>query len=223
MKTLLVALAVLGTPAAASAADLSGTWAVKSTFGSQIDYTLVCVFKSVGGSIVGPCANTQGPTLRTTGRTTATGMSFKYFTNYNGGGVYLKFRGANQPDGSVRGVVDAGSSTGQFEATRLSGAPAGQTATWKVDVAIGDDLHYLLVCTFRPDGDRLDGPCVATEGPTLRTTGTVDGSRIRFGYDTQFRDRSVHVAYSGTLLDDGSLQGAIDSGSGTGRFTATRR
>ena len=214
------ALVSLAVPAAALAADLSGTWLVQAAPAGQQAAKLVCILQADGQNLFGPCAAVQGRILPTTGHTDGNLMEFKYSTDYNGSGVRLDYTGRVQPDGKVKGPVTTGAATGLFVATQVQNSESEHTKTWTVDSRIGPQFKYLLVCTFKSSGERFRGPCVATDGPTLRTTGTLNGTTIEFGYDLGTAGQPAHVAYAGSIQPDGTLSGTIRGG---GTFTASRQ
>ncbi len=222
-KLLALGIATLGLPASGLAADFSGAWVIKSHPSPGLDFTLLCVITANGVSVSGPCVSTQGTPLHTSGHLSETKMRFKYSTDYNGSGVRLDYSGLVQPNGTVNGTVNAGSSNGGFNATKLIGSAADHSATWKVDVNINDQFKYVLVCTFRSEGERISGPCAVAQGSTLQASGTADASHLRLAYDTVYEGKPVHVDYTGTLQTDGSLAGAVKAGTAAGTFTAARQ
>ncbi len=113
-KMLIAAVLALGTPPAASAADLSGTWAVKTDLGPRFKYTLLCALSADSGHLSGPCAATTGPILRSAGHLVGDRMRFGYDTDYNGSGPHLDYRGTVQPGGTVKGTVENRLATGAF-------------------------------------------------------------------------------------------------------------
>ncbi len=121
MKKLLLAAAVLSlAPAVATAADESGVWRVNGDFGGAITYTITCSLKEdASGAITGDCTDPQGGTdPKVKGAATATSVEFAYDTTYQGAPVHLDYKGDVQPDGSLKGTIDAGGPQGAFTATR---------------------------------------------------------------------------------------------------------
>ena len=222
-RTLAIALVALGAPIAASAADLSGTWAVNGDFGSKLRYTLVCVLKSDGQALSGPCATIQGRARRTGGHLDGDKMTFSYTTDYNGSGEHLTYSGAVQPDGVVKGVVDTGGSKGEFQATPLTGAVAGQSTPYKLDVTLDTGLAFTVICTLKTQGSGLNGFCAVVAGSTLQTTGSSDGTNVTLSYDTEYQGHPVHDDYMGAVQPNGSLKGVIKAAGDSGTFTATRQ
>ncbi len=222
--TFLAALAApLATLPSAKAADLAGTWLLNSDVGGQSE-THLCVLKANQTAVGGSCTGTQGHNLKTTGHTDDDGtMHLKYATDYNGSGVHLEYSGKPGPGGVVKGSVTTGSANGVFVATPLVKSADGQSQSWKIDVNLSASFRYLLVCTFHTSGSRFRGPCTATDGPTLPTSGTTDGATMTLGYDTAVQNKLTSVSYTGSLQPDGSLKGAVKAGSAAGSFTAQRQ
>jgi hypothetical protein len=121
LKKLLIAAAAALTlaPAAAFAADESGAWTVSADFGGAIQYKITCTLKEDGAVITGECTDPQGgPVSQVKGTATATAVEFAYDTTYQGSPIHLDYKGDVQPDGSLKGAIDAGGPQGTFTATR---------------------------------------------------------------------------------------------------------
>ena len=102
-------------------------------------------------------------------------------------------------------------------------ASADQSGAWKLSVKVGD-MTIPVTCNFTQSGAALSGTCARSDAPEApaATTGTVDGSAIKFAYDVKFQDMPLHVAYTGAVQGDGSLTGTIDVAGQTGTFTGTK-
>ena len=121
LKRLLIAAAALAlAPASALAADLSGVWKVHGEFTGVITYTATCTFKVVGASLTGPCVDPQNNTnVVAKGAVNGANVEFGYDAVFTGLSVHLDYKGAVQPDGTLRGVIDTGGGPqGTFTATR---------------------------------------------------------------------------------------------------------
>jgi hypothetical protein len=122
VKKLLIAAAALAlAPATAFAADESGVWTVNGDFGGAVTYSIKCTLKEdAAGAVTGSCTDPQGgsdPQIKS-GTATATSVEFKYDTTYQGSPISLDYKGDIQPDGSLKGTIDAGGPQGTFTATR---------------------------------------------------------------------------------------------------------
>jgi len=223
IKTLFMGgLIVLGTPLAVSAADMSATWIVKGEFGSDLQYSLFCQLEENTSKIAGPCVTMHGKLLKATGRLTGDTLTFRYDTDYDGGGLTLEYSGDVKPDGTVIGRINTGISTGQFRGSKVMSRDADHSTTWKFDVGFTPEIKYSVLCTFKADGVKIKGPCSIIQGPTLQAKGAVDGSKATFAYDTYYQGRAVHVEYTGEVQADGSMKGPIREGDSEGSFTAAR-
>jgi hypothetical protein len=120
VKRLLAAAAALAlVPAAALAADLSGPWKVHGVFNDVISYTADCTFKQTGASLAGPCIDPQNNTnVVAKGSVNGGAVEFGYDASFQGLTVHLDYKGALQPDGTLKGVIDTGGPEGAFTANR---------------------------------------------------------------------------------------------------------
>ena len=120
VKKLLIAAAVLAlTPVAAFAADLSGAWKINGNFDSMgVTYSLTCTLTQTGAALAGPCKGPQGEDIKATGSFDGTTATISYDTTYQGTPVHLDYKGALQPDGTLKGAIDAGAVQGTFTAAK---------------------------------------------------------------------------------------------------------
>ena len=120
MRTLILAATLALAPAFASAADMSGAWAVSGTFGSMgVKFSLVCHFTQSGAKFSGPCKDPQQAAPNaTSGATSGSNVEFAYDTVYMGVNVHLDYKGQVQPGGAISGGIDAGTVQGAFTASR---------------------------------------------------------------------------------------------------------
>ena len=123
MKKLLIAaaaFAALAVPAAASAADTSGTYNIAAAFGEQFKFTISCVLKDDGtGKVSGPCTPEGGqPPVASTGTIDATKFDVAYDTTFQGNPIHVEFKGDVAADGSIKGAILAGGNEGTFTATK---------------------------------------------------------------------------------------------------------
>ena len=119
MKKLFIAGALLAlAPAVAAAADMSGAWKIDGSFDAMgIKYSITCTLKDDGGKLSGPCKSDQGD-VQATGTEAGGKAELAYDTTYNGGPVHLDYKGAFQPDGTVKGEIDTAQANGTFVATK---------------------------------------------------------------------------------------------------------
>jgi hypothetical protein len=119
VKKLLVAAALALAPASAFAADLSGPWKVHGTFNDVISYTASCTFKQTGATLAGPCVDPANNTnVVAHGTVNGGAVEFGYDAAFQGLTVHLDYKGAVQPDGTLKGVIETGGPEGAFTANR---------------------------------------------------------------------------------------------------------
>jgi hypothetical protein len=100
------------------------------------------------------------------------------------------------------------------QAQDLSGA-------WKLNLNIAD-MMIPLTCTFTQMGGTLGGTCDGADGKPAAVTGTVDGTKLKWSYDTTFQDMPMHVAYAGEVKPDSTIGGTVEATGASGTFTGTK-
>jgi hypothetical protein len=130
VKQLLIAAAALVlTPAGAVAADLSGVWQVHGVFNGVITYTTVCTLKQSGANLAGPCIDhTNNTNAQAKGAVNGGAVEFGYDTNFKGLAVRLDYKGALQPNGTLKGVIATAGAQGAFTANRRRTTHQGQVS-----------------------------------------------------------------------------------------------
>jgi hypothetical protein len=120
VNKLLIAVVVLAlAPTGAPAADLSGVWKVHGAFSGVISYTAVCTFRQTGASLAGPCIDPANKTnVQAKGSVSGGAVEFGYPASFNGIALNLDYKGAVQPDGTLKGVINTGGPQGAFTANR---------------------------------------------------------------------------------------------------------
>ncbi|HLG88837.1 MAG TPA: hypothetical protein VKZ79_16740 [Alphaproteobacteria bacterium] len=97
----------------ASAADLSGTWAVKGDIaGNAVEPT--CTFKQAGGALTGKCGTGDNSGDISNGTVSGTNVAW----TWSAGGYSLDFKGTADSDKSMKGSIDVGGGSGTFTATK---------------------------------------------------------------------------------------------------------
>ncbi len=97
------------------AAGRATTWKVDVAF-DQLRYVVVCSFKSDGAKLAGPCAVSDGSTLRASGASDGPNFTLGYDTEYQGRPVHVAYTGVVKSDNTLSGAVNAGDSAGTFTA-----------------------------------------------------------------------------------------------------------
>ena len=95
------------------------------------------------------------------------------------------------------------------------------SGTWNLNLNIAD-MMIPVTCTFVQAGQALTGSCGGPDGKPAALTGTVDGAKLSWAYDTQFQDMPMHVAYKGDIKSDTAISGALDVPGASGTFTGTK-
>jgi hypothetical protein len=108
-----MALAAFAVAGAASAADLSGTWAVKGDIaGNAVEPT--CTFKQAGAALTGKCGAGDNAGDISNGAVSGKDVSW----SWEAGGFTLAFKGTADSDTSIKGSIDVGGGTGTFTAAK---------------------------------------------------------------------------------------------------------
>ena len=108
-----------------------------------------------------------------------------------------------------------------FATTRLLTAEAAISGNWKVHNSIsGSESDQ--DCTLSQNGKELTGTCKGENGE-VKLTGSVDGNKINWKYDSEYNGTPLTLTYAGTLDDSGAIKGDVnvDPFGVSGDFTAT--
>ena len=109
------AVVALAVPAVASAE--SQTWMVNGGFADQ-QYQLTCTLEASNGKFAGPCVSNLDPTpVKAKGSYSNTNWRMSYTFLFQGSSVDVSYMGKPQPDGTVKGTVDASSPAGSLSGT----------------------------------------------------------------------------------------------------------
>lgn len=97
----------------------------------------------------------------------------------------------------------------------LAAAPAIALAAdlsgvWKLDLSVQGQTSTVS-CTFTQTGNSIAGPCVGAGG-SHDATGTVDGDKVTFAYDTSIQGQALKVTFTADVQVDGALKGNADIG-----------
>src|SRR5262245_19737172 len=84
------------------------------------------------------------------------------------------------------------------------------SGNWRLD-NLFNGAHAIINCTLVQSGDALTGNCKpdipGMAGSDL--TGTVDGSKAKWGYDLVFNGNPARVDFVAELAADGTLKGDV--------------
>ena len=101
-----------------------------------------------------------------------------------------------------------------------AGAP-NLTGQWTVHNSIaGNESDQ--ECKFVQTENKLTGTC-GVEEQEVRITGSIDGNKVTWKYESEYNGSPLTLTYTGTLDDSGKIAGSVDVDpfGVTGDFTAT--
>lgn len=99
--------------------------------------------------------------------------------------------------------------------------PTPLNGTWKVHSKVkGSESNF--ECTFIQTGSGLAGSCTTDKDP-VKLTGKVNGNKVAWSYESNYKGISLTLLYDGTLIGDKITGGEkVQPFSVPGEFTATR-
>jgi hypothetical protein len=102
-----------------------------------------------------------------------------------------------------------------------AGAPS-LTGQWSVHNSIAGSESDQQ-CTFTQQDKAITGNCKSAEGKDLPVTGSVDGNKLTWKYDSEYNGSPLTLTYTATLDDSGKIAGSVEVQpfGVTGDFTAT--
>jgi hypothetical protein len=79
------------------------------------------------------------------------------------------------------------------------------------------------VCTFVQKDTAISGTCKSMEGKDLAVTGSVDGNKLTWKYDSEYNGSPLTLVYTATWDDSGKVAGSVEVQpfNVSGDFTAT--
>ena len=69
-----------------------------------------------------------------------------------------------------------------------------------------------LPITIVQDGEKLTATGEAPDLGPMEMTGTIDGSIVMFEWDLYVEGMELHIVFTGTIADDGTISGTVDIG-----------
>lgn len=108
-----------------------------------------------------------------------------------------------------------------FCAAAVAVAAPNLTGQWSVHNSIAGNESDQQ-CTFVQTDAKLTGACKSEEGKDLPVTGTLDGNKLTWKYDSEYNGSPLTLTYTATLDDTGKISGSVevDPYGVTGDFTA---
>jgi hypothetical protein len=99
--------------------------------------------------------------------------------------------------------------------TPVLASAADFSGTWKLDNNFNGKVS-VVHCTLVQAKNALTGSCKPDGMEGTKLTGTVDGSKAKWGYDLVFNGKPARVDFEVTLAADGSMAGnLLRNGSGS--------
>jgi hypothetical protein len=98
---------------------------------------------------------------------------------------------------------------------------ADVSGSWNVD---GDVASHAVkfVCTLKQEGEKLSG-VLTIEGAETPVTGSVRDKAVSFTFDVNYQGQVYTNVFTGTLKDEGAIEGTIEVGGASGTFTAKKQ
>jgi hypothetical protein len=105
--------------------------------------------------------------------------------------------------------------------TVVVAAAADVSGTWNVE---GEVVGYSVkfACTLKQAGDTLSGTATI-QGKDSPLTGTVKDRTVTFQFDVDHEGQTYTNVYTGTVGENGVLEGSIEVAGQLGSFTAKKQ
>ena len=102
-----------------------------------------------------------------------------------------------------------------------AGAP-DLNGNWSIHNSIAGNESDQM-CQLIVKDNAISGSCKSAEGKDLPVTGSIDGNKVTWKYDTDYNGSTLTLTYTATLDDSGKISGnvQVDPFGVTGDFTAT--
>ncbi|HEX3893120.1 MAG TPA: hypothetical protein VHW46_11165 [Terracidiphilus sp.] len=109
-----------------------------------------------------------------------------------------------------------------FAVSALAATAPNLTGQWSLHQSIANNESDQQ-CTFLQTDAKLAGTCKTAEGKDVQVTGSVDGNKVTWKYDTDYNGSPLTLSYTATLDDSGKIAGSVEVQpyGVTGDFTAT--
>ena len=113
-------------------------------------------------------------------------------------------------------------STLLFATSAFAAGVTSLTGQWSIHNSIaGNDSDQ--DCKFIQQDNAITGTCKSAEGKDLAVTGTVDGKKVTWKYDSDYNGTALTLTYTATLDDSDKISGSVEVQpfGVSGDFTAT--
>jgi hypothetical protein len=96
-----------------------------------------------------------------------------------------------------------------FASSAFAAGPPSLTGQWTVHNSIaGNENDHS--CTFVQTDNKITGTCKSAEGKDLPVTGSVDGNKVTWQYNTEYNGSPLTLVYTATLDDSGKIAGSVE-------------
>ena len=109
-----------------------------------------------------------------------------------------------------------------FAVSAFAAGVPSLTGRWKIHNSVaGSESDQ--ECTLVQTGNKITGSCKSQDGKDLVVTGSLDGKKATWKYDSDFNGNPLTMTYTATLDDSGRVAGSVqvDPFGVSGDFTAT--
>lgn len=113
-------------------------------------------------------------------------------------------------------------STLLFAASAIAAGAPNLTGNWTLHNSIaGNESDQ--PCKFVLSENKLSGSCKSQDDKDVAVTGTLDGNKLTFKYDSDYNGTPLTLSYTATLDDTGKIAGTVEVQpfGVSGDFTAT--
>ena len=109
-----------------------------------------------------------------------------------------------------------------FASSAFAAGSPSLTGQWAVHNSIAGNESDQN-CTFAQTDNKLGGSCKSSEGKDLAVTGSIDGNKVTWQYDSEYNGSPLTMVYTATLDDSGKIAGNVEVQpfNVSGDFTAT--
>ncbi|HEX4284187.1 MAG TPA: hypothetical protein VHZ28_03785 [Terracidiphilus sp.] len=106
--------------------------------------------------------------------------------------------------------------------TSAFAAGPNMTGQWTIHQTIANNESD-QECKFVQTDNTITGTCKSMEGKDLTVTGSVDGNKVTWKYDSEYNGSPLTLVYSATVDDPAKIAGNVDVQpfNVSGDFTAT--
>ena len=229
----IVALATAPSAVSAQNADISGTWTATFETNGQA-YPAKLILKEEGDKATGTISSERGE-FAISGVVKEQTVTFSFTMQGENGPIPIEMQGEAAGD-AMKGTFDhgGGADTGTWAATRGDAqgkdAPKADaaekidlTGTWAFAIVL-PDISATPTIVLKQDGESLTGEYQSQQYGKFPLKGTIKGTTIDFGFEMSIEGNAVSVSYSGTVVDNDTMNGDVSYGGlADGTFTASRK